>query len=108
MRERYYGTFEGWTSAAALAATSDLDWTDPDVRVGGGESMREVFARVGETLVYITELRAAQTIVIVSHGDAIRVAAAWLAGLGPQQIPCLEVANGSITTVTLSDESSRE
>ncbi len=70
--------------------------------------MREVFARVGETLVYITELRAAQTIVIVSHGDTIRVAAAWLAGLGPQQIPCLEIANGSITTVTLSDESSRE
>jgi broad specificity phosphatase PhoE len=36
---------------------------------------------------------------VVSHGDAIRVGLAWLAGLGPDRVPWRDLPNGSITSV---------
>jgi broad specificity phosphatase PhoE len=39
--------------------------------------------------------------VLVSHGDAIRIGLAWLAGRGPADVPWHEAANGSVTTVRL-------
>jgi broad specificity phosphatase PhoE len=99
LRERGYGYFEGQLSTDVLAATVDVDWTDPDVRIGGAESISDVFLRIGQTLAAILKKHEKQTVVIVSHGDTIRVAAAWLNGANADQVPWLEVPNGSITTI---------
>lgn len=99
LRERAYGYFEGQLSTDVLAATVDADWTDPDLRIGGGESTRDLFRRIGQTLTAILEKHDKETVVIVSHGDTIRVAAAWLNGARAEHVPWLDVPNGSITTI---------
>lgn len=43
--------------------------------------------------------------VLVSHGDTIRVAVAWLQGLPPEDVTWLDVPNGSITSVRLVADS---
>lgn len=99
LRERAYGDFEGQLSPDVLAATADVDWTDPDFRIEGGESTRDVFIRIGQTLTAILEKYDKETVVIVSHGDTIRIAAAWLNGARAEHVPWLDVPNGSITTI---------
>ena len=100
LRERGYGSFEGQLSTRVLGATTDIDWTDPDARIGGGESLRDVFTRVGRTLATISNHHPDGHVVAVSHGDTIRVALAWLNGGSADHLPWRDVPNGSITTVS--------
>lgn len=105
LRERRYGTLEGQLSVRAAELAGAIDWLDPDVRPGGGESLRDVYTRVGTTLAQCVEAHPDGAIVLVSHGDTIRVVAAWVAGLGPHEIPWTEVVNGSITVLTVDPAS---
>jgi len=100
LREQSYGAFEGLPSAEVLAA-APYDFTDPDGRAPGGESLRDVHGRVGRRLVSYAQRYAGRECVLVSHGDAIRVALACLDGLGPGEVPWREIPNGSVTTVRL-------
>ncbi len=105
LRERGYGELEGMPSSAAYAATAGLDWTDADLRVGGGESTRDVHRRVGAALARCVAEHATpagQQVVLVSHGDTIRVALGWCAGFGADKIPWREVPNGSITSIRMA------
>jgi probable phosphoglycerate mutase len=98
LREQGYGMLEGRPSADVLAA-APYDFTDPDGRAPGGESLREVHARVGSCLVRYAERYPGRECVLVTHGDAIRIGLAALAGLGPADVPWREAPNGSVTTV---------
>jgi broad specificity phosphatase PhoE len=102
LREQAYGRFEGRPSREVYAAVAGADWHDPDLRIGGGESSAEVYARVGAALRQCLAASAG-SIVLVSHGDTIRIAAAWLSGHGPGEVPWIDTPNGSITTVRLVD-----
>jgi broad specificity phosphatase PhoE len=98
LREQAYGALEGRQSADVLAA-APYDFTDPDARAPGGESVREVYDRMGRCLAAYIERYAGRECVLVSHGDAIRMGLAWLDGVGPADVPWRETPNGSMTTV---------
>ena len=75
LREQSLGSFEGLSYAESFAAGSAFDWSDPDLRVGGGESLREMATRMTTALSdFADELITTGAIVVVSHGDAIRAA----------------------------------
>lgn len=97
LREQGYGRFEGRLSSDL--ASLDMDWTDPSVRIGGGESTDDVRARIGSLLSDLIAAHPAnpRPIVLVTHGDTIRAALAWLRGPGSEQVP----PNASITEVIL-------
>lgn len=98
LREQGYGALEGLPSADVLAA-APYDFADPDGRAPGGESIREVYDRVGRRLASYARRYEGCECVLVSHGDAIRVALAWADGRGPGDVPWRETPNGSVTTV---------
>jgi len=91
LREQSLGTLEGLGYEESLAAGSALDWSDPDVRPGGGESPREVAARMTAAL---SDLPQESITVVVSHGDAIRCALVGRSG-GAFGGEWIEVPNGS-------------
>jgi 2,3-bisphosphoglycerate-dependent phosphoglycerate mutase len=74
LRERSLGRYEGQSYEESFAAVSGADLSDPDLRIGGGESLRQVAGRMAAAL---TDLAGDENRVTaaVSHGDAIR---AWL------------------------------
>lgn len=100
LREQSYGALEGMPSDEVLAA-APYDFTDPDARAPCGESIRDVHQRVGHRLAFYAERYAGRECVLVSRGDAIRVALAWLDGRGADDVPWRETPNGSVTTVRL-------
>lgn len=99
LRERAYGFLEGRSSAAAVELAGDVDWTDPDARPGDGESLRDVHSRVGSTVRRLSDAHPDSSVILVSHGDTIRVLLACVAGLGPEAIAWRDVPNGSVTIV---------
>lgn len=101
LREQAYGDLEGRPSADVLA-DAPYDFADPEARAAGGESIRDVHGRMGRCLDGYLRRYAGRECVLVSHGDAIRVGLAWLAGRGPADVPWHETANGSVTTVPVA------
>ncbi|MHA7155019.1 histidine phosphatase family protein [Arthrobacter sp. TMN-50] len=89
VRETDAGRWQG-LSFADIAARFPDDQTawrngDPEVRAGGGESRVTVGRRMAEgTLDAVSGLAAGQTLVVASHGGAIRAGLAALMGLPPQ------------------------
>lgn len=73
LREQSYGLLEGRRTTEALACPG-YDLTDPDARAPGGESTRDVHARVASFLADIRVRHPDETVVAVSHGDVIRAA----------------------------------
>lgn len=90
LRETHLGAWEGKTDTEVRRDFADqwIAWhhDDPEVRAGGGESRVEVALRVAaaidEALAALPDPDA--TLVVVSHGAALRVGMAELLGL-PQQ-----------------------
>lgn len=66
MHQKYLECLESW-------AEGDLD-----VAVSGGESPKEVMARQKESIEHILSREDEQTILICSHGRAIRILVCWL------------------------------
>jgi 2,3-bisphosphoglycerate-dependent phosphoglycerate mutase len=93
LREQHLGYLEGRGYDETWAAADQHDWSDPALPVAGGESVRDVHQRMADVL---GEQPATDVVVLVSHGDAIRVALAHLTGVPPQEAPWVEVANGAV------------
>ncbi|MGN6722029.1 MAG: histidine phosphatase family protein [Marmoricola sp.] len=93
LREQHLGVLEGRTYEETWAAADALDWSDPEAAVEGGESMSAVRRRMTAVL---SDLSPDRVHVLVSHGDAIRVALAHLHGQEPNQAPWVEVPNGAV------------
>ena len=98
LREQAYGVLEG-RSTVDVRADTPYDLTDPDARAPGGESMREVYSRIGDALARRLPGDPGQEVVLVSHADAIRIGLAWLAGSEIHNVRWHELPHGSITTV---------
>jgi probable phosphoglycerate mutase len=98
LREQSYGELEGLSSAQVLA-DAPYDFTDPDARAIGGESLRDVHERIGPRLEFYLERYAGRECVLVSHGDVIRAALAWLDGSEPGKGSWRDTPNGSVTSV---------
>ena len=100
LREQSLGSFEGLSYAESFAAGSAFDWSDPDLRVGGGESLREMATRMTTALSdFADELNTTGAIVVVSHGDAIRALLAGRVGALPGAGTWVDVPNGSVAVL---------
>lgn len=95
LRETNGGVWQGRTREEILAEHEELflGWVaGDDVRPPGGESRSEVVARVLAALDrHLADLPVGGTLVVVSHGGAIRGGIGGLLGLAPQQWPALGV-----------------
>lgn len=69
---------------------------DLDVRVPGGESGREVVTRVGEVLGEIADAHPGETVLVVSHGGALRLSVPTLARM---EVPPGPIANCAVLEV---------
>jgi len=75
--------------------------------VPGGESMIEAQARVVATLVAIAERHRGDVVAAVSHGDVIRAAFAYFAGMPIDSLQRLEVSPASVSVVALDRDGVR-
>ncbi|MFV0428182.1 MAG: histidine phosphatase family protein [Arachnia sp.] len=97
LREQSVGELEGQPYEAAWAATTAIDWSDPTVRIGGGESLHDVRQRMSEAM---AEARGGEVRVLVSHGDSIRAGLAWLSGRSASyDDEWVAVPNGAVARV---------
>ena len=93
LRETYAGTWQGMVRDDIIAADGDTfrRWAaGEDVRPGGGELRSEVAARVTAAVLRHTEsLPAGGTLVVASHGGAIRACLGTLLALPAEHWPVL-------------------
>jgi ribonuclease H / adenosylcobalamin/alpha-ribazole phosphatase len=99
--ELAFGDWDGLTAAEVVAQDGDLfrRWLDdPGVRIPGGESARDLEARVGEAMGDLLRAHEGGTVVVVCHMTPIRSVVRQLLGAGEQALARLRVAPGSLTT----------
>lgn len=96
LREQHLGRLQGRSYEETWAAADQVDWSDPRVAIGGGESLQDVYDRMAQVL---RELDRARVLVLVSHGDAIRAALAYLRGSAPHEAEWVEVPNGAVARI---------
>jgi probable phosphoglycerate mutase len=104
LRETHGGVFEGLVHAEIVAQHGEAwrAWQagDPDVPVGGGESRREVAARM---LAAVTEIRDAlapgELAVVATHGGAARLVIAATLGVPLEQVQRLGVMSNCAWSV---------
>lgn len=99
LREQALGSLEGARTRELVPATTTAGTLEPDRRRGGGESVADVHHRVGSLLRSLLVDPTPGDVVLVSHGDTVRIAAAWLSGRCPHEVSWFPVPNGAITTV---------
>jgi probable phosphomutase (TIGR03848 family) len=92
------GRTQLWRRMLAMPSTARL----PD-----GESATEVQARTVRALDAITERYPNESVVVVSHGDPIRMAVAHYAGLHLDLFQRLEVAPASVSMVATGEQGPR-
>lgn len=102
LREQGLGTMEG-ALTSTLTALPTPDGTHlSEVRWGGGESLADVAHRLRDWC-RCTLADSPRHLVVVSHGDTIRVLLAVLRGGGHRDVDWGEVVgNGSVTSVELT------
>lgn len=91
LREHALGNLEGQPYEEGWSMADHPDWLDPQVRVGGGETVQEVYERIGSLL---TDTQG--PVVLVSHGDTIRAAYAWLRRLPVTEGSGVHITNGAV------------
>lgn len=85
LREWSVGEYAGREYVEGMYDDVLLAWGtgDHDARIPGGESGTEIGARMAEELETIVDLHRGETVLVVSHGGAIRVAVPLLASNVP-------------------------
>jgi len=96
LREQHLGDLEGRTYEETWAAAETFDWSDPTMPIAGGESLMDVYKRMGAAL---SDFDCGTATVLVSHGDAIRSAVAYLQGMKPHEAPWVDVTNGAVARI---------
>ncbi len=112
LREVHYGTMEGLTTAQAALEWESLSRLAVDEygyplafserRLGGGESILDVRARMDALLATPWVTEATGDVVIVTHGDAIRAMLGRLLGDDPDEPIWRTVGNGEVYSVQRS------
>lgn len=103
LREQALGGLEGERSDSLRAQPVPDDEHISEVRWGGGESMADVFERVGEWFAPAL-IEQPDHLVVVSHEHTIRAALAWLRSRSHRDIDWDErVDPGSVTTFDVVD-----
>ncbi|EKA60490.1 phosphoglycerate mutase [Janibacter hoylei PVAS-1] len=103
LREQALGELEGERTDALQAQPVPEGEHISEIRWGGGESMRDVFERVGDWFAPAL-IEQPDHLVVVSHEHTIRAALAWLRSRSHRDIDWDEpIDAGSVTTVDVVD-----
>jgi probable phosphoglycerate mutase len=106
LRERSFGVFEGGPLAdlpSSLSGISHGVVFDDQARAPGGESLREVHARVAGLLEQLRD-EPGERRLLVTHGGAIRAIRAYCAGVTMQNLVWDVVENCSVWTVDVPSD----
>lgn len=101
LREQGLGRMEGRLTGELTAEPTPEGRHVTEVRWGGGESIEDVHRRVGAFLESVLD-GCSDHLILVTHGDTLRVALAWLDGRDHREVTWDLVPNGSVTSVTPS------
>lgn len=93
LREQHLGALQGRSYEDTWSVAEQHDWSDPYRPLAGGESVMQVRDRLAAVL---REIDQSRPTVLVSHGDAIRIAIADLTGSPPNDAPWVDVPNGAV------------
>lgn len=101
LREQYLGSMQGRTTDQLRAQSTPAGQHVSQVRWAGGESTADVAERLG---IFLRRERCApdqrvEHLILVSHGDTIRVARAVLSGCTHRDLDWSPIENGSILTL---------
>ncbi len=104
LREMHYGEWESLIGREIGAASPDLlrDFFRCKVPAPGGESVQQVRERTAGALRRVVADHPDQTLLVVSHGNAIMAMLAELLGVPFESTWSFAVANTSITRMTFS------
>lgn len=111
LREVYLGRWQG-LSHAEIAERFPDEWSawraGQDIRRGGGETYAELGDRVSRSLSAIADARPGETVLVVSHGAALKSFVAHVLGLGSAGMRAFRVqANTGVTVVERAEGSWR-
>lgn len=102
LRELHFGIAQGRLYEEVIELVKD--WrTAPDSRVEGGESFREMYARVAKFLDGLRASPPADEVVLVTHGGTMNAALAYLAGRGVEEMEWRRIENCALETVRLGE-----
>ncbi len=103
LREQALGELEGEAASSLRAQTVPEGEHISEIRWGGGESMQDVFERVGDWFAPAL-IEQPEHLVVVSHEHTIRAALAWLRSRSHREIDWDEpIEPGSVTTLEVVD-----
>jgi probable phosphoglycerate mutase len=110
LREIFLGAWQGLTIAQISQRFPD-EWAawragDPAVRRGGGETYGELAARMVRAMRRVAEAHKGETVVVVSHGAAIKTFGGEVLGMtpgGPLWLRALRVPNNTGLAVVERD-----
>ena len=97
-----------WTGKTLAELDGDPDWelwrrVRAQARAPGGETMAEIQARMARATERLIREGAGTGVLIVSHGDPIRLALTWRLGLGVDRMDCLRIDPGSLSVLTITE-----
>ena len=110
LRERDLGAAQGRPTTSLVPSESGYDGTvvvDPDARPAGGESLRQLYQRVGRCLEELRRSPLAPAMVVVTHGGFLRAARAWLAGTAVDAMGWTDEPNAEVWQVDLGRDRTR-
>lgn len=101
--------FGQWTERSFVDLDGDTHWQRFNsfrsfTRADGGELMPEVQTRAVRTLERIRRDHPGRVVAVVSHGDVIRSAVAYVLGVPLDLFQRIEIRPASVSTVRISDE----
>ena len=107
LREMNFGDLEGLTYDEIATRHPDIyrRWmnTPTEVLFPGGESFREMRARVLGAFAAIQAESEGQTVAIVTHGGVIRILIAWALGMPDNCLFRLAQDHGAVSLLTITD-----
>lgn len=106
LREQALGAMEGVLTRDLRPQQTPKGAHVTEIRWGGGESIEDVYGRVSTFVGSEVDQARSDSVdhlVLVSHGDTIRVMEAYLAGRGHREVDWeVQVGNGSIRSIPAS------
>jgi probable phosphomutase (TIGR03848 family) len=101
--------FGRWTGSAMAALADDPGWRRFNswrgtTRAPGGELMPEVQTRIVRAIVRIRAEHAGEAVAVFSHGDVIRSAVAYFAGVSLDLFHRIEIRPASVSSLRFWDD----
>jgi probable phosphoglycerate mutase len=108
LRERHLGIFQGLTGAQCeqqyRQEYAQFKLRDPDYPVPGGESVRQLFARVGSIFTELVSRHAGERIVVVTHGGVLDALHRFAAGIPLERPRDFPIFNASLNFICHEDQ----